>query len=94
MGKFEIVVIDVLPLSNADTKKETFYCEGIDKLNFAQKCHNQCDICLALKAKRGGKREGSGRKKGTNEPFLVRCHPTKIKEVREFAKNISKIIEK
>jgi len=43
---------------------------------------------------RGGKREGSGRKKGTNEPFLVRCHPSKIKEVREFAKNISKIVEK
>jgi hypothetical protein len=43
---------------------------------------------------RGGKREGSGRPKNDNKPFLIQCHPNKIKEVREFAKNISKIIDK
>ncbi len=43
---------------------------------------------------RGGKREGSGRKKNDNKAFMIQCHPDKIKEVREFAKNISKINEK
>ncbi len=38
---------------------------------------------------RGGKREGSGRKKGTNEPHLVRCHPKVIKDVRKYAKEQS-----
>lgn len=46
------------------SKKENkkFYCEGIDKLNFAQKCFNQCDECAELKKDHGGKREGAGRK--------------------------------
>lgn len=38
---------------------------------------------------RGGKREGSGRKKGTNEPHLVRCHPEVIWMVRIYAKEQS-----
>ena len=38
---------------------------------------------------RGGKREGSGRPKGTNEPYLVRCHPKVIKDVRKYAKERS-----
>ena len=25
--------------------ENAFYCEGVDKLNFAQKCHQQCDDC-------------------------------------------------
>lgn len=46
------------------------------------------------KSRKGGKREGSGRPKNENKAYLIQCHPSKIKEVREFAKNISKIIEK
>lgn len=46
------------------------------------------------KNKRGGAREGAGRPKNENKAYLIQCHPSKIKEVREFAKNISKIIEK
>jgi len=46
------------------------------------------------KNKKGGKREGSGRPKNENKAFLIQCHPDKIKEVREFVKNISKIIDK
>lgn len=42
----------------------------------------------------GGKRQGAGRPKNENKPYLIQCHPDKIKEVREFAKNISKMIEK
>lgn len=42
----------------------------------------------------GGKRNGAGRPKNENKGYFIQCHPTKIKEVREFAKNISKIIEK
>lgn len=45
-------------------------------------------------SKKGGKRSGAGRPKNDNKAFLIQCHPSKIKEVREFAKNISKIIEK
>ena len=47
-----------------------------------------------MKNNKGGKREGSGRPKNDNKAFLVQCLPSKIKEVREFAKNISKIIDK
>ena len=43
---------------------------------------------------RGGRREGSGRPKNENKAFMIQCHPDKIWEVRLFAKNISKIIEK
>ena len=43
---------------------------------------------------RGGKREGSGRPKNENKAYSVQCHPSKIKELREYAKNISKINEK
>lgn len=46
------------------------------------------------KSKKGGKRQGSGRPKNENKAFLIQCHPSKIKEVREFAKNISNIIDK
>jgi len=38
---------------------------------------------------RGGKREGSGRKKGLNKPFLVRCNPKVIIDVRKYAKEKS-----
>ena len=44
--------------------------------------------------KRGGKREGSGRPKNENKAYSIQCHPSKIKELREYAKNISKINEK
>jgi hypothetical protein len=44
--------------------------------------------------KRGGKRVGSGRPKNQNKAFLIQCHPDKIKDVREYAKKISIIIEK
>ena len=46
------------------------------------------------KSKKGGKREGSGRPKNENKAFLIQCHPSKIKELREFAKEISKIADK
>lgn len=46
------------------------------------------------KSKKGGKREGAGRPRNENKAYLIQCHPSKIKEVREFAKNISKIIDK
>lgn len=36
--------------------------------------------------KRGGKREGSGRKEKVTKQFSVWCHPDVIKSVREFAK--------
>lgn len=39
--------------------------------------------------KRGGKREGSGRPKNENKAYLIQCHPSKIQEVRDFAKKIS-----
>jgi len=38
---------------------------------------------------RGGKRDGSGRPKGTNKPYLVRCHEKVIKDVRKYAKEQS-----
>ena len=43
---------------------------------------------------RGGKREGAGRPKNENKSYLIQCHPDKIKEVREFAKKVSKKDEK
>ena len=46
------------------------------------------------KSKKGGKREGSGRKKNENKAYSIQCHPSKIKELREFAKEICKLIEK
>ena len=47
-----------------------------------------------MKQTRGGKREGSGRPKNENKAYSIQCHPSKIKELREYAKNISKINEK
>ena len=47
-----------------------------------------------MKQTRGGKREGSGRPKNDNKAYSIQCHPSKIDELREYAKNISKIIEK
>lgn len=47
-----------------------------------------------MKTTKGGKREGAGRPKNDNKAYLIQCHPDKIDEVREFAKKISKIIEK
>lgn len=49
---------------------------------------------MKQESKRGGARPGAGRPKNENKGYFIQCHPTKIKEVREFAKNISKIIEK
>lgn len=43
---------------------------------------------------RGGKREGSGRPKNENRAYSVQCHPSKIDELREYAKKISKINDK
>ena len=43
---------------------------------------------------RGGKREGSGRKKNENKAYSIQCHPDKIDELRLYAKKISKINEK
>ena len=48
-------------------------------------------IVLSPAGKRGGKREGSGRPKNENRAYSIQCHPSKIKELREYAKNISKI---
>jgi hypothetical protein len=44
LNKFLIISIasDTLVLGELDN---AFYCEGVDKLNFAQKCHQQCDDC-------------------------------------------------
>ena len=42
-----------------------------------------------LKSLQGGKRQGSGRPKLDNKPFLVRCHPSVIKDVRKYAKERS-----
>ena len=36
--------------------------------------------------KRGGKREGSGRPKNENKAYSIQCHPSKIDELREYAK--------
>ena len=47
-----------------------------------------------MKQTRGGKREGSGRPKNENKAYSIQCHPSKIDELREYAKNISKINEK
>ena len=47
-----------------------------------------------MKQTRGGKREGSGRPKNENKAYSIQCHPSKIKELREYAKNISKINDK
>ena len=44
--------------------------------------------------KRGGKREGSGRPKNENKAYSIQCHPSKIDELREYAKKISKINDK
>ena len=46
-----------------------------------------------MKKHRGGKREGSGRPKNDNKAFIVQCIPERIKEVREFAKILSKLNE-
>jgi len=46
-----------------------------------------------MKKQRGGKREGSGRPKNDNKAFIVQCIPERIKEVREFAKILSKLNE-
>jgi hypothetical protein len=35
-----------------------------------------------------------GRPKNENKAYCIQCHPDKIKEVREFAKKISKINNK
>lgn len=46
-----------------------------------------------MKKTRGGKREGSGRPKNDNKAFIVQCIPERIKDVREFAKILSKLNE-
>ena len=42
-----------------------------------------------MKTTKGGKREGAGRPKNDNKAYLIQCHPSKIKEVKEFAKKLS-----
>jgi len=46
-----------------------------------------------MKQTRGGKREGSGRPKNDNKAYSVQCIPERIKDVREFAKILSKLNE-
>ena len=38
-----------------------------------------------MKNTQGGKREGAGRKKKSNVAHTVRCHPSVIEKVREYA---------
>lgn len=42
-----------------------------------------------MKNTQGGKREGAGRKKKSNVAHTVRCHPSVIEKVREFAEKES-----
>ena len=42
-----------------------------------------------MKNTQGGKREGAGRKKKINVAHTVRCHPSVIEKVREYAEEQS-----
>lgn len=42
-----------------------------------------------MKNTQGGKREGAGRKKKSNVAHTVRCHPSVIEKVREYAEEQS-----
>jgi len=46
-----------------------------------------------MKKTRGGKREGAGRPKNENKAYSIQCHPSKIDELREYAKILSKLNE-
>ena len=49
----------------------------------------QTNKLYKMKTTKGGKREGAGRPKNDNKAYLIQCHPSKIKEVKEFAKKLS-----